>query len=332
MSESRMNLRDLQYVAAVAHHRNFTRAARAVHVSQPALSNQIKKMELELGVQIFERTRNDVLLTEFGEQVAEVAAEINGLVDRISETAQHFRKLEATPFRLGMTPTLAAYLSGYFLDMIAELFPDLRLVIVEEKPTELSRMVEQMQLDAALISRNSHVMLYGEGSDDALTFTPLWFEPLYLGMREGHVLSGRKGIRATDVPAKFLIRFDIPFGYDLEKDLPASSSDAAERLGIDVRSARFETLCRHLVHCDACTIVNAIAAEQFKRDNLGLAFVPFDGEGSVRELGAITRRQYSRYGVVASISSYICETPPKGTHGARQAVVHAVTERTEAVI
>jgi len=313
-----MNLRDLQYVVAVAQHRNFTRAARSVHVSQPALSNQIKKVEAELGVRIFERVRNDVLLTKFGEQVVEAAAEINGLVDRISETAQHYRKLDATPFRLGMTPTLAAYLSGYFLDMLADLYPDLKLVIVEEKPLELARMVEQMQLDAALIARNSHVMIYGEDCHDAPEFTPLWFEPLYLGMRQGHVLAGRNGIRAGDVPAEFLIRFDVPFGYDLEKDLPPASSDAAERLGIDVRSARFETLCRHLAHSDACTIVNAIAAEQFKKDNLGLTFVPFDGDGRLRELGAISRQDYSRYGVISSIRSFIENAPPSGTLPARE--------------
>ncbi|MET1414544.1 LysR family transcriptional regulator [Roseibium sp. HPY-6] len=311
-----MNLRDLQYVAAVAHHKNFTRASRAVHVSQPALSNQIKKLEAELGVQIFERTRNEVLLTKFGEQIVDMALEINGLVDRISETAQEHRKLEATPFRLGMTPTLAAYLSGYFLDMTAELFPDLKLVIVEEKPLELSRMVEQMQLDAALISRNSHTMIYGDAGEEAPQFTALWQEPLYLGMRKDHVLANKDGIRAKEVPAEYLIRFDVPFGYDLEKDLPASSSDAAERLGIDVRSARFETLCRHLAHTDACTIVNAIAAEQFKRDNLGLTFVPFDDAGRLRELGAITRRRYSRFGVISSIRAFIAQSPPCGTIGA----------------
>lgn len=316
-----MNLRDLQYIAAVADHKNFTRAARAVHVSQPALSNQIKKLEAELGVPIFERTRNEVLLTEFGEQAIALATEINGLVDRISDTAQQFRRLEATPFRLGMTPTLAAYLSGYFLEMVAGLYPDLRLVIVEDKPLELSKMVEQMQLDAALISRNSHVMIYGEGTGDALTFTPLWLEPLYLGMRRGHILSERNAIRASEVPAEYLIRFDVPFGYDLEKDLPTSTTDAAERLGIDVRSARFETVCRHLVHSDACTIVNAIAAEQFKRDNIGLAFVPFDDDGRYRELGAISRQEYSRYGVVDSMRSFIEQSPPRGTFGVPEGAV-----------
>lgn len=327
-----MNLRDLQYVAAVAHHKNFTRASRAIHVSQPALSNQIKKLEAELGVQIFERTRTEVLLTKFGEQIVDMALEINGLVDRIAETAQEHRKLEATPFRLGMTPTLAAYLSGYFLDMTAELFPDLKLVIVEEKPLELSRMVEQMQLDAALISRNSHTMIYGDGGEEAPQFTPLWQEPLYLGMRKDHVLAKRDGIRAKEVPAEFLIRFDVPFGYDLEKDLPASSPGAAERLGIDVRSARFETLCRHLVHTDACTIINAIAAEQFKRDNLDLTFVPFDDVGRLRELGAITRRKYSRFGVISSIREFISQTPPTGTIGADIDAAHVPIQSDTAIL
>nr|WP_319383545.1 LysR family transcriptional regulator [uncultured Roseibium sp.] len=308
-----MNLRDLQYVVAVARHKNFTHAARASNVSQPALSNQIKKLELELGVRIFKRTKNEVLLTEFGEHIVAGAAQINTIVDDIANTAQHFQKLDATPFRLGMTPTLAAYLSGYFLDMLASIHSGIRLVIVEEKPRELSQMISEMQLDTALISRNSYEMIYCDETLDLPTFTPLWLEPLYLGMRQGHVLSKRRDIQACEVPAEFIVRFDTPFGYDLEKELPASSSGAAERLGIDVRSARFETLCRHLAHSDACTIVNGIAAEQFMRDNMGLTFIPFHGNGSFRELGAISRKDYSRFGVIDSIRSFIEAKPPTGT-------------------
>lgn len=308
-----MNLRDLQYVVAVARHKNFTHAARASNVSQPALSNQVKKLELELGVTIFKRTKNEVLLTEFGEHIVACATKINTIVDHISNTAQNYRKLDATPFRLGMTPTLAAYLSGYFLEMLSNIHSGLRLVIVEEKPRALSQMVGEMQLDAALISRNSYDMIFSGETLDLPTFTPLWLEPLFLGMRQGHVLSQRTEIKACEVPAEFIVRFDTPFGYDLEKELPDSSSGAAERLGIDVRSARFETLCRHLAHSDACTIVNGIAAEQFRRDNLGLTFIPFGGNGSLRELGAISRKDYSRFGVIDSIRSCIEAKPPRGT-------------------
>ncbi|MEM8698338.1 MAG: LysR family transcriptional regulator, partial [Pseudomonadota bacterium] len=309
-------------------HRNFSRAAEAIHVSQPALSSQIKKLEAELGLDIFVRDRNDVRLTEFGEQVVTSARQINSLAKGIADMAQTYRKVDALPFRLGMTPTLAAYLSRYFLDMISEMYPEMSLIIVEEYPVDLALMVDAQELDAALIARKSHASIYKAGTRRMAEFTPLWLEPLFLGVRNGHGLTRNKSIWAKDVPAELLIRFDISFGYDLEKDLPESLPGLAERVGIDVRSARFETVCRHVAQCDACTIINAIAAIQFQRDNLGLTFLPFNDEGNLRELGAITRPEYPRQSVVAAIQSYIQNSPPPGTisHASQEAVRQRIYE------
>lgn len=308
-----MNLRDLVYVVAVADHLNFTRASRTVNVSQPALSNQIKKLEAELGTDIFERGKNEVRLTEFGAQVVSAARQINLLVDSIGDIAQQYRDVQAMPLRLGLTPTLAAYLSRYFSDMMAELFPRMRLIIVEELPVEMAQMVERQALDVALIARKSHVMIYGEPEKRVMDFTPFWLEPLFLGVREGHPLTKHRELPARNVPEELLIRFSVSFGYDLESDLPTPSSNSAETVGIDVRSARFETVCRHVAQSDACTIINAIAAMQFKRDNLGLAFIPFSDAGNLRELGAITRPEYSRFAVVEAMQRYIQAAPPPGT-------------------
>ncbi|WP_298914286.1 LysR family transcriptional regulator [uncultured Roseobacter sp.] len=307
-----MNLRDLMYVIAVADHRNFTRAAEIVNVSQPALSNQIKKLEAELGLDIFKRGNRDVHLTEFGSEFLAAARQINGLVERIDDVAQQHRNVDTMPLRLGMTPTLAAYLSRYFRDMFAHLYPDMRVIIVEEYPAQLAHMVESKAIDVAFIARKSHTTLY-EASKKPMDFASLWLEPLYLGVRKGHFLSKHSSIWAHEVPADLLVRFDTSFGYDLEKDLPQPSTDVTELVGIDVRTARFETVCRHVAESDACTMINAIAAMQFRSDNFGLDFIPFNDEGNIRELGAITRPEYPRTAVIDAMRSHIQEAPPPGT-------------------
>ncbi|MEO1494375.1 MAG: HlyD family type I secretion periplasmic adaptor subunit [Pseudomonadota bacterium] len=237
-----MNIRDLQYVVSVAEHRNFTRAAKDLNVSQPALSSQIKKLERDFGLDIFERRKDGVYPSEFGAKLVEAARQVSSIIDDIEETAQRFRGIDATPVRLGMTPTLAAYISRYFKEMIAELFPSLRVIIVEEKPVELARLVETQQIDIALISRLSHGLIFGETAGDRMDFTPLWFEPVFLGVNADHWLADEPGIAARGVPKDLLIRFDVPFGYALEADLPATDTQAAEMVGIDVRTARFETV------------------------------------------------------------------------------------------
>jgi len=308
-----MNLRDLEYVVAVADHQNFTKAAQAIHVSQPALSSQIRKLERDLGSDLFERRRGSVQLTEFGAKIVALSREINALAAKIGETAAQYRQIDATPFRLGTTPTLAAYMSRYTLEMFRVLFPGLRLIIVEEKPIELARLVETQQLDCAFISRLSHEIIFGTDPVRALEFFPVWLEPLFLGVRSGHWLSEAPEIAAQDVPRELLLRFDVPFGYALEADLPDPDPQAAERVGIAVRSARFDTVCRHVAQSNACTIINAIAAIQFKRDKLGLAFVPFVDGGNLRELGIISRPNYSRALVIEKVQAYIQATPPPGT-------------------
>lgn len=307
-----MNLRDLKYVEAVANHRNFSRAAQECNVSQPALSAQVKKLEQELGVTLFERKVSEVNLTEFGSRALEAAKQILRQTDAIREIAMEYRDLEALPFKIGMTPTLAPYLTKYFRDMLFELYPSMRVILVEDKPFELAQMVERQEVDIALLARKSHERIFSCSDSNAPHFSSIWLETLYLGVRKGHTLTQQSGILAKDVPADLLIRFNIPFGYDLEKDLPDMSDKLHEQTGFDVSAARFETVCRHISHSDNCTIINAIAAAQFEKDNWGLEFIEFEDDGNLRDLGMVSRRGYARQIVLEKIGNYINEKPPGG--------------------
>ncbi|MEM8649619.1 MAG: LysR family transcriptional regulator [Pseudomonadota bacterium] len=307
-----MNLRDLEYVEAIASHRNFSRAANACNVSQPALSIQIKKLESELGAELFERRNHEVLLTEFGKRILESAEQINRHSERIREIALEYRNLDATPFKIGMTSTLAPYLTKYVRDMMTELYPSLRVVLVEHRPVNLAEMVEKKEVDVALIARKSHELIYGTDHKTPMNFTSIWQEPLYLGVRKGHPLTRKDGIFAKDVPEDMLIRFKIPFGYGLEKDLPETSANMLEKTGFDVSAARFETVCRHVSYSDDCTIINAIAVEQFRHDNWDLDYIPFKDEGNLRDLGMTYRPGYPRRKLLQEISRYISKSPPGG--------------------
>ena len=99
-----MNLRDLEYVLAVAKHGQFSQAAARCNVSQPALSNQIKKLEQELGGELFLRLSNEIRPSELGARVVEIARRIISDAQRIQDTATEFRNPEALPFKIGMTP------------------------------------------------------------------------------------------------------------------------------------------------------------------------------------------------------------------------------------
>lgn len=299
-----MNLRDLEYVLAVAREGHFSQAAAQCNVSQPALSNQIKKLERELGADLFLRLSGSVQLTNCGARVVDIAKRVLNDAQLIRDTATEFRDPEAIPFKIGMTPTLAPYLTEYFSALFKSLFPDMKVVMIEDLPQNMLTMVESHKLDTALVAKSNF-----KGD---LDFTSIWTEPLYLAMREHHPLSTLASITPEDVPPHDFVRLPHAFGYELEPRLP--SPDSMSRIGktFDLSALRFETVCRHVCHSDDCTIVSALAAEQFRRDRWPMSFVPFEGPGNLRNLGAVTRPNCPRKILLNKIGNYIQQSPPEG--------------------
>ena len=299
-----MNLRDLEYAVAVARLGSFSGAAEACNVSQPALSNQIKKLEKELGSDLFIRLSGEVRPTACGARIVDIALEMLADAQRIRDTATEFREPEAVPFHIGLTPTLAPYLTEYFSGLFSTLFPSMRVTMIEDLPQNMLQMVEDHDLDVALVAKLNH--------NSTLDFTSIWEEPLYLAVRKGHPLDGVPSIQPEEVPVHDFIRLPHSFGYELEARLPEASPQARASKKFDLSALRFETICRHICHSDDCTIVSALAAEQFRHDNWPLAFIPFDAPGNMRNLGAASRLNCPRKPLLEKVVAFIHANPPKG--------------------
>ena len=151
-----MNLRDLQYLVALAEHRHFGRAAEACFVSQPTLSTQIKKLEDELGVPLVERTPRKVLLTEVGREIVQRARDVLNEVDQIRALARRTLDPESGTVRLGIFPTLGPYLLPHVVPRIRERFPRLELLLVEEKTDVVLQRLRDGHLDVGLLALPVH--------------------------------------------------------------------------------------------------------------------------------------------------------------------------------
>lgn len=299
-----MNLRDLEYVVAVAKLQNFSAAASTCNVSQPALSNQIKKLERELGTELFLRLSGDVRPTDAGRRIVETAEQMLADAQRIKDTATEFNDPEAIPFKIGLTPTLAPYLIKYFSQLFEALFPRMRVVMIEDLPHNMLKMVEDHALDLALVAKLNH--------NPTLEFTSIWSEPLFLAVRNGHPLDSLASISPDEVPVHDFIQLPFSFGYELESRLPSPEAAMRAKKRFDLTALRFETVCRHICHSDDCTIVSGLAAEQFKLDHWPLTFIPFEAPGHLRNLGAATRMNCPRKPLLHKIGTYIAEKPPVG--------------------
>src|SRR5262245_4625976 len=120
-----VSLRQLRYLAAIAQHEHFGRAAAACSITQPALSMQIKELERELKAVLVERRRQGVQLTERGREVARRAARIVTDVRDLVDYAHHRDGILAGPLHLGVIPSVAPYL----LPLLRERYPDLELYL-----------------------------------------------------------------------------------------------------------------------------------------------------------------------------------------------------------
>ncbi len=176
-----MNLRDLEYVVAVAEHRHFGRAAESCGVSQPTLSAQVRKLEDELGVELFERSPRNIRPTAAGERVLERIKVVLRETRSIADIATEMSNPETSTLRIGLFPTLAPYLLPHVVPELRSTFPDLALRLIEAKTDDIVDRLRSGDLDAGVLA------LPVEGDD--LVSQLLFSEDFLLAVPADHALA-----------------------------------------------------------------------------------------------------------------------------------------------
>ncbi len=146
-----MNLQQLEYILAVDRHRHFARAADACHVTQPTLSMMIKRLEEELEVRIFDRSRQPVMPTPTGELVLNQARQILRQVERLHELVDDARNALSGELRVGIIPTLAPYLLPRFLNRFLSEYPLIHLRLSEMVTENILHHLQRGELDAGIL-------------------------------------------------------------------------------------------------------------------------------------------------------------------------------------
>lgn len=181
-----MTLRELEYLVALAKYLHFGRAAEACQVSQPTLSAQIKKFEDELGVALVERDSRGVILTSYGHETAARARQILLEIQQLKESVQQNRNPEVGSIRLGVFPTLGPYLLPHVVSPIRKRFPELELLLIEEKSPSLLSRLRAGEIDAAILALPVN--------DSQLRTEFLFEERFLLAVPNSHPLARRASI------------------------------------------------------------------------------------------------------------------------------------------
>ena len=148
----RMNLQQLEYIVAVDTHRHFEKAAEQCFITQATLSMMIKKLEQELDIIIFDRSRQPVVPTETGKAVIEQARVILKETQQLKLLSKEAKTGTTGILRIGVIPTVAPYLLPLFLNDFLKNYPDVRLKIVEQTTEHLLKLLSADKLDVAIMA------------------------------------------------------------------------------------------------------------------------------------------------------------------------------------
>ncbi len=276
-----MNLRDLRYLTALAEHRHFGRAARACFVSQPTLSAQIKKLEDELGVALFERGPRRLLVTAAGTAIAERARRILDEVEQIRRLARASGDPEAGMLRLGLFPTLGPYLLPHIVPPLHRRFPQLELLLYEEKTAEIIARLKDGRLDAGLLALPVNI--------PGLCATTLFTEPFQLAVPAGHRLAERRRVAVGELAGERLLLLDE--GHCLRDQALEVCELAGAAEHEDFRATSLETLRQMVVAGSGITLLPALAIAG-GQDDRSIHLLSFTRPPPHRRI-ALVRRQGS---------------------------------------
>jgi LysR family transcriptional regulator, hydrogen peroxide-inducible genes activator len=275
-----MNLRDLRYLVALADHRHFGRAAEASFVSQPTLSTQLKKLEDELGMPLIERSPRNVLLTELGDAVAARARTILREADEIKAIARRFKDPESGTVRIGLFPTLGPYLLPHVVPRIVKRFPQLELILVEEKTEVILKKLHSGELDAGLLALPIH--------EDSMHAEFLFEEAFVLAAHKQHRLAKVRRVTLADLADERLLLLDD--GHCLRDQAleVCQMAGAGERSGF--RATSLETL-RHMVSANVgMTLMPALSVHAPAPASTDVKLISFADPAPHRRIAMVWRR------------------------------------------
>jgi LysR family hydrogen peroxide-inducible transcriptional activator len=255
-----MNIRDLKYLISLSKHQNFAKSALESNVSQPALSMQIKKLEDELGIKIFERDKQNFLITKTGEKIIEKAKQIILLSEEIKKIAKNAHDPFANEIHIGAFPTLASYFFPKIINKINRKFKDLKIFLVEEKSEILIKKLQDGEIDIAFLAMPSkaefanHEKIF---SENFLLATPL-----------DHPLAKKKKIHYKDMIGLELML--LIEGHCLHDQALQACNLIGAIPKTDFKASSLETLRQMVIMGTGITLIPEIAVNK----NDKIAYLP----------------------------------------------------------
>jgi len=298
-----MKLRDLEYIIAVAETHHFGKAAERCFVSQPTLSGQIKKLEEDLGVIIFERTNRSVEITSIGESILVHSRQIMEQTEAIQQLALTHQDPLAGPLRLGSIPSLSPYLMPLILLPLKKQHPQMKLVLFEELTNTLLERLHKHEIDAALLATAV--------DEKDLEVIPLFDDPFWLAHPREHPFYNKDKITRKDLDNTELLL--LTEGHCLAKQIMEichlnRRKEQSEMA--DLRASSLETLLQFVSAGFGSTLVPALALRGAWTSGSGIIARKLEFKDAYRRISIVFRKSYPRRQALDAFAQIVLENLP----------------------
>ena len=297
-----MNIQQLEYVIAVDTCRHFVKAAEKCFVTQATLSMMIKKLEEELDVKIFDRSRQPVVPTEMGKKIIAQAKIILHESNKLKEIVQDEQAQLKGELRIGVIPTLASYLLPLFMNSFLQKYPSVKLKISEFTTDQIIHKLQQHDLDAGLLSTPLN--------QPTLKEQTLFYEPFVVYASSDDKILKKKFVLANDIDVNRLCLLEE--GHCLRSqvfNLCELRNKEQEFRQLDFETGSIETLKRIVEVNQGITILPMLALKAMspkQKQNVRYFKAPVP----VREIGLVTYRYFVKEKLIKSFKEEIMNHIP----------------------
>ncbi|RLA63404.1 MAG: hydrogen peroxide-inducible genes activator [Epsilonproteobacteria bacterium] len=294
-----MTLTQLEYIVALAKYANFGAASKASFVTQPTLSIQVAKLENELEVIIFDRSKKPLKPTAIGEKIIEQAKVVLNESKRIEQILLDTRDVLEGEFRLGIIPSVSGGLLPLFLSSFIEKYPKVKLVLSELQTMDMLKKLENEEIDAGIASTPL--------GDSSLIEESLYYEPFYLYLNSDHPLYQKAEIFEKDLYGEDLLL--LSEGHCFRNQV-SQICKLRKSEGVVFESGNFGTLISLVEKNLGITLLPYLTTEQIKSKDQRNRIKKFAGKVPSREIGLVYRRKHLKQGILKALKSSILETLP----------------------
>ncbi|GHT54540.1 transcriptional regulator [Bacteroidia bacterium] len=299
-----MNIQQLEYIIAVDNFRHFAKAAEMCCITQPTLSMMIQKMEVELGVKIFDRSKHPVAPTAIGKLIIDQARislkhlkQIKYLVDNEHNTTQG-------TFKLGIIPTIAPYLVPAILEKQSSKYKDIELILKENTTTNLISDIQKGIIDGGLMA--------GPLNHPELEEYPLYYEKFYayVSPLDEKYRKQEIDLDTIDINDVWLLENEHCLRGQIERLCQMKRKASIENISIKYESGSIDTLIHIVDYNHGITIIpemHAMGLSEDKQENLRA----FKNMTAVREVSLIVSKEYVRQTMLQIIMEIIRSSVPK---------------------